>query len=173
LHARAAFFVVVGVAVFAHWLVTDPSHGETVAQTGWRHVIAFSGVVAAIGAGIVILGPIVGCETRRPFVGAAGGAGVVSVANILEDGFAMGWAFFATVIGTGVLLVGLLATAVTTALKALPGRRSFALVPLGTALAILFYVEAGGPIMLATWLVAAALTASMSGRLQPLDEPCE
>lgn len=36
------------------------------------------------------------------------------------------------------------------------GRPSpFVLVPVGTAAAIVLYVDAGGPIMLVTWLVAA------------------
>jgi hypothetical protein len=51
--------------------------------------------------------------------------------------------------------IGLLALAV--ALVTRENQRHFALVPFGTSAAILLYVAAGGPIMLVTWLVAAAL----------------
>ena len=78
-----------------------------------------------------------------------------SVANMLEDGFKLEWAFFAFVLGTLIMHIGLLALAVALVTRA--SRRHFAFVPFGTSAAILLYVAAGGPKMLVTWLVAAAL----------------
>lgn len=43
-------------------------------------------------------------------------------------------------------------------------RRLFALVPAGTMGAIVLYVIAGGPLMLATWLAAAALALALAAR---------
>jgi len=88
-----------------------------------------------------------------------------SVANVLEDGLKMEWAFFAFILGAAIMHIGLLA--LTIALLALGGRRHFALVPAATIVAILIYPIAGGPIMLATWLVAAALA------LAPTRKPVE
>ena len=52
---RAAFFAFVGVAVFSHWLVTDPTHDVSALQTNWWYVLAFSAVIAVIGPGILVL----------------------------------------------------------------------------------------------------------------------
>ncbi len=59
------------------------------------------------------------------------------------------------ILGTGITLIGLLA--LTIAIVARTGQRHFAVVPLGTVAGLLLFVIAGGPVMLATWLVAAAL----------------
>lgn len=169
---RAALFVLVGAAVFAHWFVTSPTHDQDTMQTGWWYVLAFSGMIVLIGIGVVVFARLTTGKARRAPVTAAAGAAIAGGANILEDGLAMGWAFFATIVGTGVLLLGLLATAATTAL-ALPGRRRMALVPLGTALAIVLYVEVGGPLMLATWSLAAAFALQASRGLEAVDQPGE
>ena len=42
--------------------------------------------------------------------------------------------------------------------------RLTALIPAGTLAAILFYVHAGGPVMFATWLAAAAFAVATTGR---------
>ncbi|MDP9251526.1 MAG: hypothetical protein M3O80_00845, partial [Chloroflexota bacterium] len=95
---------------------------------------------------------------RTPFRASlvvAAGSVLSSIANVLEDGFKLEWAFFAFVLGTLIVHIGLLALAVALVMR--ENRRHFALVPFGTSAAILFYVAAGGPIMLVTWLFAAAL----------------
>ena len=66
----------------------------------------------------------------------------------------MEWAFFGFVLGTAIILLGLLA--LTIAVVAREGQRPLALVPAGTMAGLLFFVNAGGPVMLAIWLVAAA-----------------
>jgi hypothetical protein len=155
--ARVALFALVGSSVFAHWLITDPTHDVSNDQSSWWHVIAFSAVIVLIAIGSVSVGRLLGRFARRPSLVSATGAGVASAANIVEDGLQMGWAFFVTVAGTAVLLLGLAATAVRAVVKARGRSSALALVPVGTAVAILLYVDAGGPIMLATWLFAAAL----------------
>ena len=54
----------------------------------------------------------------------------------------------------------LLALTIVTAAR--DGQRMFALVP-GTMLGLLFFVVAGGPVMLLSWLVAATLALSPLG----------
>jgi len=58
-------------------------------------------------------------------------------------------------LGDGIMLLGWFA--LTIALVAREGQRLFALVPGGTMAGLLFFVIAGGPVMLATWLVAASI----------------
>jgi membrane protease YdiL (CAAX protease family) len=88
----------------------------------------------------------------------AAGAVLSSIANVLEDGLKMEWAFFAFVAGLAIIELGLLALAF--ALVARGGQRHFALVPAGTIAGILFFVPAGGPLLLATWLLAAGLAVA-------------
>ena len=76
----------------------------------------------------------------------------------------MGWAFFVFVLGTGALGLGLVALTAAIATAAHGTGRLTALVPAGTLAAILFYVHAGGPVMFATWLAAAAFAVATTGR---------
>jgi hypothetical protein len=87
---------------------------------------------------------------------AGAGVGMSSVANIFEDGFRIDAFFFAFILGTLILDVALLALTIVIA-RTFPGRsRLFAVIPAGTVAGILLFVVAGGPIMLVTWLAAAA-----------------
>jgi hypothetical protein len=66
------------------------------------------------------------------------------------------WPWRSLHLGTLILDVTLLALTIVIA-RTFPGRyRLFALIPAGTVAGILFFVAAGGPIMLVTWLAAAA-----------------
>src|SRR5882724_10669124 len=89
---RPALFAFVGVAFFAHWVVTDPSFGETATQSEWRYVLAFSGVILLLGLVIPLLAEVVGGRlVFRVSLVAATGAALSSVANIFEDGMHMEW----------------------------------------------------------------------------------
>ena len=163
--ARAALFILVGLLFFAHWLVTDPTYEGSASQNEWNYVLAFSGVILSLAAAIPMFAQLAGGRFAfRASLVAAAGAAFASFANILEDGVGMGWAFFAFVSGAAILLLGLLVLTVVIALGGRGGRRLLALVPVGTIAAIIFYVIAGGPLMLATWLVAAALALALPAR---------
>ena len=163
--ARAALFILVGLLFFAHWLVTDPTYEGSDSQDEWNYVLAFSGVILSLAAAIPMFAqPAGGRSAFRASLVAAAGAAFASFANILEDGVGMGWAFFAFVSGAAILLLGLLVLTVVIALGGRGGRRLLALLPVGTIAAIIFYVMAGGPLMLATWLAAAALALALPAR---------
>jgi len=142
---RAALFALVGLVFLAHWLVTDPSYEMSDSQDEWNHVLAFSAVILSLAAAIPMFAKLVhGWFAFR--------------------GLGMGWAFFAFILGTAILLLGLSVLTVVIALGGRGGRRLLALVPAGTIAAIIFYVIAGGPLMLATWLAAAALALALPAR---------
>jgi len=155
---RSALFALVGVAFFAHWVVFDPSYEETASQSEWSHVLEFSGVILLLAIAIPTLAQLVGGRLAfRVSLVAAAGATLSSVANIFEDGLQLSWVFFVFILGTAVLQLGLLALTGVIAFSGRGGYRLLALVPAGTIAAIILFVVAGGPIMLATWLTAAML----------------
>ena len=169
---RAALFASVGVAFFGHWALTDPSFEETPTQSEWNYVLAFSGVILVLAIAIPLLAELVGGRfVFRVSLVAAAGAGLASVANVFEDGLHIEWVFFAFVLGAAIMLLALLILSVAITLAGQGGSRLLALVPLGTVVAILLYVVAGGPLMLATWLTAAALALALPRCTTALDEP--
>jgi hypothetical protein len=85
------------------------------------------------------------------------GAVLASLSNILEDGLHMEWAFFGFVLGSAIILLGLLALTGAIALGGRESHRYPTLIPAGTMSALIFYVAAGGILMLATWLAASAV----------------
>lgn len=162
---RAAYFALVGIVFFAHWIVTDPTYEGAKHMQDWPYVLWFSGTLLLLAFAVPLYARLVGGLTvfRTSLVPAAGAA-LASLSNILEDGLRMDGAFFVFVLGTAALLLGLL---VLTAVIAVGGRgthRLLALVPAGTMAAVLFYVLAGGVLMLITWLAAAGLALALPRR---------
>lgn len=154
---RAAFFALVGVAFFTHWVVTDPSF-EGPINTEWTHVLAFSALLLTLAVTLPVYGWMVGGRwVFRLSLVAGAGAALGSVANIFEDGFAIGWVFFVFILGTAIVNLALLGMTVVIARTQRGVYRLLALIPAGTVAAIIFNVLAGGIIMLVTWLIAAAL----------------
>ena len=154
---RAALFALVGIASFMHWVVTDPS-SEGPISTEWPHVLAFSALLLTIAAALPVYGRMIGGRrVLRLSLIAGAGAALASVANIFEDGFGIGWFFFIFIVSTAIIDLALLAMTVVIARTRRGGHRLLALIPAATVAAIIFYVWAGGVIMLVTWLAAAAL----------------
>jgi hypothetical protein len=151
---RATLFALTGLVFFAFWFVAKPSFDVSPTQGEWPQVLAFSAMILTLAFAVPQFARLVG---GRFAIGAsrvvAAGAALSSVANVLEDGLKMEWAFFAFVAGLAITELALLALAI--ALVARGGKRHFALVPAGTIAGILLYVVAGGPLMLVTWLLAA------------------
>jgi hypothetical protein len=162
---NAALFACVGVAFLLHWVLADPGFEASDTQDDWRYVLGFSAALLSLAVALPVFARLVGIrDVLRVSLVAAAGAALSSTANILEDGLHMGWAFYVFVLGTGALGLGLVALAAAIAAFVQGNGRLTALVPVGTLAAILFYVHAGGPVMFATWLAAAAFAVAMAGR---------
>ena len=132
-------------------------------------MLGFSAALLALAVALPVFARLVGKRNvLRVAPVAAAGAALSSAANIVEDGLHMGWAFFVFVLGTGTLGLGLLVLTAAIATVAHGSRRLTALIPAGTLAALIFYVHAGGPVMFATWLAAAAFAvAATRGRELP------
>jgi hypothetical protein len=155
---RSALFAFVGFAFFVYWVVADPSFEESADQSEWSYVLAFSGVILLLAFAVPTLARLVGGRLAfRVSLAAAAGATLSSVANIFEDGLQMSWVFLVFILGGAFMQLGLLALTGVIAFSGRGRYRLLALVPAGTIAAIILFVVAGGPIMLASWLTAAML----------------
>jgi hypothetical protein len=65
---------------------------------------------------------------------------------------------------SAITILGLLGLTIAIALPDRGTRRLLALIPTATLAAIILYVIAGGPLMLATWLAAAAAALALPNR---------
>jgi hypothetical protein len=156
--ARAGLFSLVGVLFFGLWWTFDPSFEESASQTDWLVVIGFSTAILLLAVALPFYAQLVGNgRVVRLSCVPSTGAAIGSIANVLEDGFAMGWAFWGFILGAAILNLGLLALTLGIALLNRGAYRLAALVPAVTSAAILLYVVAGGVLMLVAWLPAAAL----------------
>lgn len=154
---RAALFALAGTASFAYWFVARPTTGMTAAMTEWPGVLAFSAVLLLLAVALPPYGRMVGGRgVARVSLVAGGGIGLASLGNVLEDGFRLEWAFLVFVAGVLTMLVALLVMSVGVIRNASGRDRLHALVPVGTVAGVAFFPWAGGPILLLTWLAAAA-----------------
>ena len=159
---RAALFTLVGVFFLVIWLWLDPSYQESASQSEWSHVLGFSAAILVLAFVLPLFAQLVG--GRRVFrvsLVPAAGAALASLSNIVEDGLQMGWAFWGFILSTAIIDLGLLALTVLIAYGGRGGYRLLAVVPAVTLAAMAFWVIAGGIIMLAAWLGAAALALAL------------
>ena len=165
---RVALFILVAVLFIAHWVIADPGFEESATQTQWPFVIFFSAALLALALALPVYSKVVvqGPALRSATV-AGVGAGLSSVANVIEDGFGVDAAFFGFVAGAAILIVALACFAAITLYRGITPRRRLAVVPVGTVAGQVLYVFAGGPIMFATWMLAAAFTLLMWKREGP------
>ncbi len=134
-------------------------------QDEWAYVLAFSGVILSLALAILLFAQLAGGRWVLRLAGAAAvGAALTSVASIFEDGLRLDWVFYVFVLGGAIEFVGLLALAVVLAVGERGRHGLLAIVPVGTAIAIIAFVAAGGPLMLATWLGAAVFALSLRPR---------
>jgi len=164
--SRFWLFTLTGLAFFVFWIVARPSSEMTASMTEWPNVLWFSATLLSLAVALPVFGRMVGGRSVVRLASIAGaGVGLSSVANIFEDGFRIDGFFAAFILGTLILDVGLLALTIVIARTAPDRYRLLAVIPAGTAAGILLFVAAGGPIMLITWLAAAAAALRMpSGR---------
>jgi hypothetical protein len=160
---RATLFALTGVGFFVYWLVAKPTFEASPTQGDWPHVLAFTAIILTLAIAVPQFAQLVGGSIAfRSSLVVATGASLSSVANVLEDGLKLEWAFFGFVLDTAIILLGLLA--LTIAAVAREGQRPLGLVPAGTMAGVLLFVNAGGPVMLATWMVAAAVARAPTPR---------
>jgi hypothetical protein len=153
----AAFLVSLGIGAWLHWSITDPSFDQTEAQSEWGHVLAFSALVLALAGGSAALGrALSGARSVRCLTLTLIAAGALAaVTNIVEDGLGVEKAFVVFGLLTGVQLLALIGLATALGLVVRGARRLLALAPLASAIGVVTYVHAGGPILLCTWCAAA------------------
>lgn len=167
--SRSLLFALTGILLFVFWVVARPSFEMTASMTEWPRVLWFSGTLLSLAVALPVFGRMVGGQrvVRLASI-AGGGVGLSSVANIFEDGFGIEGFFFLIILGALILDVALLALTIVIGRTALGRYRLLAGIPAGTVVGILLFVAAGGPIMLITWLAAAAAAVKMSGRRTPV-----
>ena len=163
--SRSLLFAFTGILLFLFWVIARPSSEMTASMTEWPNVLWFSATLLSLAIALPVFGRMVGGRPVVRLASIAGaGVGLSSAANIFEDGFRIDAFFFAFILGTLILDVALLALTIVIA-RTVPGRyRLLAGIPAGTVAGILFFVVAGGPIMLITWLAAAAAAVMLPGR---------
>ena len=155
---RAVVFAVTGTALFAFWIIARPSTEMTDAMREWPNVIWFSATLLALAVALPIFGRMVGGPRVVRLATIAGlGPAISSFANVLEDGFRIDAAFFLFIAGTLILDVALLALTIELARQPDGRTRILAVIPAGALAGILLFVAVGGPVMLVTWLGAAAV----------------
>ena len=169
---RAGLFALVGVLFFGVWWYVDPSLDETGAQSDWLVVTGFSSSLLLLAVALPAYAQLVGDRRIiRVSLVPSTGAGLGSLANVLEDGLAMSWAFWGFVLGAMIINLGLLALTLVIALLNRGAYRLLAFVPAATLVAIVLYVVAGGVLMLAAWLLAASLALLLPSHRQTLQAP--
>jgi hypothetical protein len=166
--SRALLFALTGILWLVSWVV-PPSFEMTPSMAKWLVVLLFSAALLSLAVALPVFGRmVVGPPVVRSATFAGAVASLMSVANIFEDGFQIEWVFFVFVLGLLTLDVALLALTIVIAWRA-PGRyRLLAAIPAGTLVGILPFPFVGGPMMLITWLAAAAAALKMPSPLTPV-----
>jgi hypothetical protein len=162
---RVALFTLTGVLFLGHWLLADPSFEVSEAITDTKYVLLFSAALLTLALALAVFGRMLGGRwvLRFSFLAGAGTA-LGSIANVVEDGFDMDWAFWGFILSLLIINPALVALSVVIALTARGAHRLLALIPAATLTAIVLYVYLGGPLMLAAWLAAAAVVLVLPTR---------
>ncbi len=149
-----------GISFFVYWVVVRPTAEASPTQTQWPYVLWFSGMLLTLAFAMPAFGRMAGGKwVVRLALVAGATAAWNSAVNVIEDGLGQDWAFVLFALGSGGLLISLVALGSILALKGHAWRRALALIPLGTGGAVLAFVKIGGPLMLVTWLAAAVVAA--------------
>jgi hypothetical protein len=159
-NARVGVFLLAGIAFFIYWMVVRPTTEASATQSEWPYVLWFSGTILMLALAVPTYGRMVGGTWNVRLASVTGAAAVwSSVVNVIEDGFGKDWGFLLFAIGAGVTVLSLLALAISLAVRGHRHRRALSLIPLGSAIAVLAFVDVGGPLMLVTWFAAAVIAA--------------
>lgn len=163
---RSVLFALVGIHGIFFWIIVHPSTQGTYAQRQWPNVLWFSATLLTLGIAVLAFGWMVGGKPVKRWATIAFAAiSWAALVNVIEDGFRVEEAFIFFVLGTLTFEIALLALTIVIARTAPDRYRLLAVIPAGTLAAILFFVIAGGPILLITWLTAAAAALRFPGAL--------
>lgn len=169
---RPLLFAFTGLAFFVFWSLAHPSFEMTASMTEWPQVLWFSATLLSLAVALPVFGRMMGSRWSVRLASLAGaGIGLSGIANIFEDGFGIDAFFFAFILGNLILQVSLLVLVIVIARTFRGRHKALALIPAGTITGIVLFVAAGGPVMLVTWLGAAAAAVLMSGRPPILATP--
>lgn len=159
---RAALFTVTGVLWCASSLLvllTDADYQHPESAVDWFTVLSFSAALFAVAFALPMLAQLIGGQVVfRVSLVPAMGAILAGLSNLLEDALQLSWAFWLFILGTAVIVVGLVAFTVAIAVAGRGRLRLLAAIPAATLINALYLHEAGGGVlMLAAWLAAAAM----------------
>jgi len=162
---RAALFALAGLTGFAYWALAHPSFEQTEAMSEWPTVLLFSAMLLSLAAALPAFGSLVGGRWALRLAGIAGAAvGLAGIANIFEDGLGLDWVYAVFILCALLSELALVALSAVIARTTSETRRLLALVPLATGAGAVLMVVAGGPILLVTWLIVAAVASARSRR---------
>lgn len=169
---RAALFTVTGVLWCASSLLvllTDADYQHPESAVDWFTVLSFSAALFAVAFALPMLAQLIGGQVVfRVSLVPAMGAILAGLSNLLEDALQLSWAFWAFwlfILGTAVIVVGLVAFTVAIAVAGRGRLRLLAAIPAATLTNAIYLREAGGGVlMLAAWLAAAAMVLGLPTR---------
>jgi len=149
-------FALTGILWLVSW-VAGPSFEMAPSMAKWLVVLVFSAALLSLAVALPVVGRMVGGSlVVRSATIAAAAASLCGVANVFEDGFQIEWFFYVFVLGLLTLDLALMALTIVVARTAHDRYRLLALIPAGTLAGILLFPMVGGPVMLITWIAAAA-----------------
>ncbi len=156
---RAVVFTATGLLFGASSLVMlgDPNFQHPATALDWFATLSLSAALLALAVALPMLARLVG--GRRLYlvsVFGAFGAAVAGIANLVEDGLQLDWAFLPFIAGALIVQVGLVGMTVLMFLRSDNRTRLLALVPLITAVDILaLHAHGGGVVVAMAWIGAA------------------
>ena len=152
----AAACVAAGVLPLIYWSVADLSHDATSQQHEWSIVLLFSAMLLGLGLGfLAVAGRLSGSHAIRTARFLAIVFAAASVTNLVEDGLRVEAAFLIFVVELLSIHLGCGVLAFLILTREHRSGRLWAVVPIGTIIGILLFVEAGGPLLAVTWVGAA------------------
>jgi len=158
--SRAALFTVTGVILCVRSLetFTDPDYMDPRTAADWFAVLSFSAGLVGLAFALPLFAQLAdGRAVFRMSLVPAAGFALAGVSNLLEDGLQLDVAFWFFVAGSLLSLVGLIAFTVVLAARGRGRRRLLALLPAATLVGQLLFSVGGGILIMAAWMVAAAL----------------
>jgi hypothetical protein len=158
---RASLFAITGVLWCVRSLAsfTDPAFTDPENAWDWFAVVSWSAALAALALSLLSFAQLVGGRIPMGFaVVVAAGAGIGAVGNLIEDGLQVEWAGDWLYL-PGVLLLGpgLVGLTLAVLVHGRGANRLLAGVPAATLIGSFLLERGGGVLVLAAWLVAAAV----------------
>ena len=144
----------------------DPAYTEPGTVSDWFAVLSFSAALFAVAFALPLLAHYTGggLAVRRISLIPAVGAAIAGLGNLLEDALQLGFAGWFYGAGAAITGLGLIAFTVAIAVAGRGRRRLLAAIPLATLIGWSLFESGGGVLVLAAWLVAAAIAAQATRR---------